>query len=102
MLHGLLGAIGIRAPRSPLASVLWLLVYRVWLALLGLRFKEREADAVRHEDRTRVDALFTVANGFSIVDVILGACMETRHLIEALRKGDRFQVLRATSLEAAH
>jgi tetratricopeptide (TPR) repeat protein len=102
MLHGVLGAIGMRAPRSPLASVLWLLIYRAWLALLGLRFKEREADAVRHEDRTRIDALFTVANGFSIVDVILGACMETRHLIEALRKGDRFHVLRATSLEAAH
>jgi hypothetical protein len=102
MLHGVLGAIGMRAPRSPLASVFWLLVYRVWLALVGLRFKEREAESVRHEDRTRIDALFTVANGFSIVDVILGACMETRHLIEALRKGDRFQVLRATNLEAAH
>jgi len=68
------------------AAVFWLLVHRLWLAVMGLRFKERAPDAVRREDRVRVDALFTVAMGFSIVDVILGACMQTRHLIEALRK----------------
>jgi hypothetical protein len=102
MLHAVLGEIGMPAPRTPLAAVFWLLVYRVWLAVIGLRFQEREPSAVRGDDRVRVDALFAVAHGFSIVDVILGACMQTRHLIEALRKGDRFQVLRAAGLGAAH
>jgi len=31
-----------------------------------------------------------------------GRAVQTRHLIEALRKGDRFQVLRAAALEAGH
>jgi ATP/maltotriose-dependent transcriptional regulator MalT len=37
--------------------------------------------------------------GFGLVDLILGACMQARHFIEVLRKGDRFQVLRATGIE---
>jgi hypothetical protein len=102
MLHAVLGEIGLPAPRSALAAVFWLLVYRVWLAAIGLRFKERDPESIPREDRVRIDALLTVATGFSIVDVILGACMQSRHLIEALRKGDRIQVLRAASLQAAH
>ncbi len=39
--------------------------------------------------------------GFSIVDVIVGACVQARHLIEALRAGDRSQVARAMSFETA-
>lgn len=36
-----------------------------------------------------------------MVDVVLGAAMQSRHLLQALRVGDRSQVVRATSLEAA-
>jgi serine/threonine protein kinase/tetratricopeptide (TPR) repeat protein len=102
MLRVVLGAIGMPAPRSPLGAVFWLLVYRLWLAMIGLRFEDREPDAVQRKDRVRLDALLTLAMGFSIVDVIVGACMQTRHLIEALRKGDRLQLQRAASLGAAH
>jgi hypothetical protein len=102
MLHSVLAEIGLPAPRSALAAVFWLLIYRVWLAAIGLRLQERARETILREDRVRVDALLTVSMGFSIVDVILGACMQTRHLIEALRKGDRIQVLRAASLQAAH
>jgi hypothetical protein len=102
ILHRVLAAVGMSAPRSPLAALFWLLVYRVWLAVLGLRFKERGPDDVRPEDRLRVDALWTVSTGFGIVNIILGACMQARHFIEAFRKGDRLQVLRAASSQAAH
>jgi serine/threonine protein kinase/tetratricopeptide (TPR) repeat protein len=101
-LRDVLAAVGMSAPRSPLAAVFWLLVYRVWLAVVGLRFKERAPEEVSRQDRLRIDALHTVSIGFSIVDVALSACIQTRHLIEALRRGDRFQVMRATSVEAAH
>jgi eukaryotic-like serine/threonine-protein kinase len=102
MLRSVLAAAGMRAPQSPLSAVFWLLVYRLWLALVGLRFTEREPGEIRREDRLRIDALLTVSMGFAVVDVILGACMQARHLLEALRVGDRFQVLRATGIEAAH
>jgi len=102
MLRGVLAAVGMSAPRSPLAAIFWLVVYRVWLAMLGLRFKERAPEEVSRQDRLRIEALHTVSMGFAIVDVVLAACMQTRHLIEALRRGDRFQVMRAATLEAAH
>ncbi len=101
ILRRVLGAVGMRAPRSPLAALFWLVVYRIWLSVLGLRFEEREPERVADADRVRVDALCSVANGFSVVNIILGACMQARHFIEALRKGDRFQVLRAVSNEVA-
>jgi tetratricopeptide (TPR) repeat protein len=102
ILRAVLGAVGMRAPQSPAAAVFWLVVWRFWLAILGLRFKERAPGDVSDRDRLRVDALASVALGFSLVDVVLGACMQARHLIEALRVGDRFQVARAMSIEAGH
>jgi eukaryotic-like serine/threonine-protein kinase len=101
ILRGVLAAVGMGAPRSPIAALFWLVVYRVWIALRGLRFEERTADAVPREDRLRVDALCTVASGLGTVNIILGACMQARHFMEAIRKGDRFQLLRAVSIEVA-
>ena len=101
ILRGVLAAIGMSAPRSPLSALFWLIVYRFWIALYGLRFQERTVDSVPREDRLRVDALHAVASGLGIVDIILGACMQARHFVEAIRKGDRFQLLRATGIEVA-
>ena len=101
ILRGVLAAIGMSAPRSPLSALFWLIVYRFWVALYGLRFQERTVDSVPREDRLRVDALHAVVTGFGIVDIILGACMQARHFVEAIRKGDRLQLLRATGIEVA-
>jgi hypothetical protein len=99
VLHRALAAIGLAAPRSTLAVLFWLVVYRVRLAWMGLHFEKRRPEEVRPEDRLRIDAMYAVAMGFAMVDVLLGACMQARHLILALRAGDRFQVLRAATLE---
>jgi hypothetical protein len=101
VLHRVLTAVGLKAPRSPLGAVVGLILYGLWLRIRGLKFVERSADDVGREERARIDALFAAAIGFDIVDVILGACMTARHLLAALRSGDRFQVLRATALEAS-
>jgi serine/threonine protein kinase len=102
VLRGVLASIGIRLPSSALGALIWLLVHRLWLRLVGMRFTHRSAGEVSRDDRIRVDALYAIGLGLSIVDVILGACMQSRHLILALRLGDEAQVLRAVSLEAAH
>jgi tetratricopeptide (TPR) repeat protein len=102
MLRGVLIALGIRVPRSQLSAVFWLLVYQLWRAILGLRFREREASEVRPDDRVRVDALFAASSCFAVVNVVLGRAMATRHVIEALRVGDRFQLTRAISAEGGH
>jgi hypothetical protein len=102
VLHRVLADAGIRAPRSALSALFWLIVYRLWLALFGVRFEERNADDIRRHDRARIDALWAASLGFAMVDTLLGGCMQSRHVIEALRSGDRLQVLRATILEATY
>jgi serine/threonine protein kinase len=102
VLHRVLATLGMRAPRSSASALFWLLVYRFLLLVVGLRFTHRDPKDVRPEDRVRIDALYSVTLGFVLVDVILGACMQARHLLFALRAGDDFQVMRAVSLEASH
>jgi hypothetical protein len=99
ILHSVLTTVGIRAPRSPWAALVGLVVCRVWLRAVGLRVRERAPRTVAAGDRLRVDALFTAAVSFSMVQVIVGAYLQARHLIEALRVGDEFQVLRAVCLQ---
>jgi serine/threonine protein kinase/tetratricopeptide (TPR) repeat protein len=101
VLHRVLSAVGMKAPRSAPAAVALLLVFRLWLRIVGLRFEERGPADVRHGDRVRLDALYTVSLGFAVVDVLLSACMTTRYLIAALRVGDRSDVLRAATLQVS-
>jgi hypothetical protein len=77
-------------------------VYKLRLTVFGLRFKVRTADEVRPVDRARIDALGVVALGLSSIDVLLAACMQARQLVEALRAGDRIQVLRAATTYGNH
>ncbi len=102
VLRDVLAKAGLRAPRSTLAAVFWLLVYRAWLAIIGLRFREIPEDQLDPARRLRLDALYTVANGFGLVEPIVGACMQARHLIEAIRGADGYRLLRAVSIECVH
>ncbi|MGH7438823.1 MAG: serine/threonine-protein kinase PknK [Polyangiaceae bacterium] len=95
VLGRVLATAGLRAPSSPLSAVFWLIVYRVWARVIGLRFVERDPDDVTRVDRLRLDALYAAALGFAIVNVVLGACIQTRYLVAALRAGDRTHMLRA-------
>jgi tetratricopeptide (TPR) repeat protein len=90
-----LTAVGMTAPHTPIAAALWILFYRLRMALFGVRFGDRDQEEIRPVDRMCVDALYAVSIGFAIVDVVLGACMQARHLVLALRLGDRLQGLRA-------
>ncbi len=101
VLHRVLTAVGLKAPRSTLGAVMGVILYGLWIRIRGLKFVERGPDEIERQERARIDALFAAAIGFDIVDVILGACMTARHLVVALGSGDRFQVLRATALHAS-
>ncbi len=94
VLHEVLAATGLRA-RSGLSALFWLLAYRLWLRVVGVRFRERE---VRPAVRMRLDALYAVALGFSLVDHIVATAMKTRVLVAALRAGDRLHAARASAL----
>ncbi len=102
VLRRVLAAVGLRAPRTAVGAIMSLLYHRLILRFRGLGFKERSPEEVSPDDRLRVDALHMVAVGFSVVDVILGACMQARAFRMALDVGDRLQVARSASVQITH
>jgi serine/threonine protein kinase len=99
VLRSVLAAMGMRAPRSIPSALFWLVVFRVRLAAMGLRHSERKPVDVRTGDRVRIETMYAVVMGFALIDVLLGACMQARFFILALRAGDSQQVLRAATIE---
>jgi serine/threonine protein kinase len=102
VMRRVLAAVGMRISASPTSALFWLVVCRVWLWFRGYGFRERSPDEVNPEDRARIDVYHAVALGLSLVDAIYGAYMQSRHLLLALRAGDRMRVVRALTLESAH
>jgi len=99
MMRGVLEAVGMTMPRTAAGALLWLLVYRVWLWLLGSRFEERGPDEVQPLDRAQIDACQAVSVSLTFVDAIFAQYMSAKHLVLALRRGDRFRILRALSMQ---
>ena len=101
VLDRILASVRMRRPQSAFAAIVWLLFFRLYLRIRGLRFVERDADDVDRVDRAKIDILYSVGIGLSFVDTVQAACMQARHLILALDSGDRFQVLRAAAISAS-
>jgi tetratricopeptide (TPR) repeat protein len=101
LLGRVLSAIGMSAPKSTIAAIFYLVVYRLAAAFVG-RVVERDHGDVSTEDRIRLEALDSVAVGMGLVNVLLGACMQARHVLLAFRVGDRHQLLRAIGVRLIH
>jgi serine/threonine protein kinase/tetratricopeptide (TPR) repeat protein len=97
LLRRVLAAVGLKAPRTPLGAILSLLFHTLVLRIRGVKFEERSPEEVSLEDQVRLATLHTVALGFSVVDVVLAACMQARFLRLALDVGHRAHVLEATA-----
>ena len=65
MLRAVLGVDRHAGAASSSRPCFWLLVYRLWLASSGSRFRERERPRPARDDRVRVDALFAPRIGFA-------------------------------------
>lgn len=102
VLRRVLAQAGVWAPQTALGAIVMLILYKVRLKLFGLRFEEKDADAVQPGDRARLAALNVAALGLPSVDNLLAACMQARQFVEALRNGDRTQVLRSAIGYANH
>jgi hypothetical protein len=102
VLWRLLAELKIRVPRSTLSALFWFLVYRAWLAVVGLRVSDRERKDPPRDVRFRIDTMYVAAVGFALVDVLRGAYVQTRYLLLALRAGDGRHVMRAAAIEAGY
>jgi serine/threonine protein kinase len=101
-LDWILDAARIWRPRTLIAALALAIVYRTIVLLRGLDLPNRNPRDVGREDQLRIEALYAVVVGFSFVNVVYGMSAQARHLMLALRAGDRFQVFRAAVVETTN
>ncbi len=99
LISTVLGALGMKLPRTPRGALSSLVLRRALLRVRGAGFREREASAVAATELMRVDLCFAIATGLANVDTIRGADFQTRHLLVALRAGEPTRVARALAIE---
>jgi serine/threonine protein kinase len=102
VLRDVLATVGLKLAAGPRRALLSLLVQRLWIALRGLGFRERDRTQVSAEALVRVDACWSVATGLAIVDYIRAAEFQARHLLLALRIGEPYRIVRALAMELAY
>lgn len=96
-----LAAVGLRVQRYPQTALLDLLATRAQLRLRGLHFSPRAAESIAHDDLARIDVCKT-AWSLSFVSTIRAAAFQARHLLYALRSGERYRISIGLSMEAVY
>ena len=72
---------------------------RARLRLRGFAFREREAAEVAPELLERIDACWSVAHGFGMIDVLVSHQFHTRHMLLALEAGEPHRIARGLAIE---
>ncbi len=102
VLTDVMSAVGLRLASTPRRALMSFLFKRALLRLRGYGFRRRDEGSVAREDLARIDVGWTGAAGIGMVDPILGAEFQARHVLMALRSGEPYRVLRAMSIELAY
>ena len=96
-----LTSIGMHLPESPIRALFALVLWRVVLALRGLRYRLRDVSHVAARDLTRIDACYAVALSLALADPLCGQLFHTRNILWSLGTGEPLRVSRALSLEVS-
>lgn len=96
-----LSRVGLRMPESRNAILLSLLWIRMRLVLQGLKVRERPEAEISRKELNRIDAAWSVAAPFNMVDLFAGMYFSLLGLWLALRAGEPVRMIRAIFL-AAH
>lgn len=99
VLSSVLNKVGIKVPTMRWQSLLSFVFRRLWIQLRGLETKEVTADKIALDTLLQIDICWTGAIGLSLVDSMLGADFQTRHLLLALKIGEPYRLARALTLE---
>jgi serine/threonine protein kinase len=102
VLEGVMAELGEKAPSSPSMAKANAVYSRIKVRLRGLRFTLRAEKDVDPDVLARVDAYWSAAKGFSIVDPVRGTGYQFTHLRLALDCGEPYRVARALALEAGY
>ena len=102
LIRRVLRQMGFTLPRSIFGILLFLLIGRLRLAFSGLERAQLGPGRTDEAQLAELDACWSVAVGLSMVDNIRGACLQTRHLLLALRVREPLALVRALATEAAY
>ncbi|HEX9164393.1 MAG TPA: hypothetical protein VF862_00680, partial [Gemmatimonadales bacterium] len=95
VLRGVLAMVRMRYPATPGRALLGYLVRQGQIRLRGLDFTPRAAADIPAPLLRKVDTCRDMVVGMGMVDVVRAAHFQARHLLYALRSGDRYRVARA-------
>jgi hypothetical protein len=98
----ILARIGLALPRSPQQALFSLLFHRGRLRLRGFRFLPSSLDAIDARELERIDTVWDVAIGLSMIDLIPGHDFLTRGLLLALHAGEPYRIARSLALLSAN
>ncbi|MCA1665776.1 MAG: hypothetical protein LC659_16155, partial [Myxococcales bacterium] len=85
--------------RGILAAFLW---QRARLRLRGFGYTARKPSEVPAQELARLDTLYSAASALGMIDNLLGAYVQTRHLRTALAVGEEKRVVRALAIEVVY
>src|SRR5205814_5092344 len=94
-----LRALDMDLPRSQSRSMLALVWGRARLRMRGLGWVERPEAEVPPSQLERIDACWSVAHGFGMIDILVSHQFHTRHMLLALAAGEPFRVARGLAIE---
>jgi hypothetical protein len=100
LMEHVLQGVGLRFQKSPRAALMAIVMHRTRLKMGGL--EPAAPQAVSDEERQRMDTCWSMGVGLSMVDSVRASEFHARHLLMALRAGDRVRLARALALEAGH
>jgi hypothetical protein len=101
-LRSVLGAVGMKFPRTPQRALASLLMRRLQVRLRGSKFQQRDTTQVCAEELTRIDVCWSAAIGLSVVDPVRAADFQARGLLLALGSGEPYRIARSLAVEAGH
>jgi len=81
-------------------SVLWLVLRRARLRVRGFGYKLRDEGEIPPALLRRIDVLWSASCGLVMADHIRSADFQTRHMLLALKAGERHRLARAFVIEA--
>src|ERR1700677_249346 len=73
-----LAQVGMRLPKSPITGIIYLLAWRAFLWLRGLRFVERDASSISVSELERLDVCWTISSALGVVDTFRAAAFQAR------------------------
>ncbi|MEW6729762.1 MAG: protein kinase [Acidobacteriota bacterium] len=101
-LYGVLKDLKIRWVKKSWFTLLLLMARQLYLRLRGIDFKECNESLIDDEKLIKLDAYYVIAKGLAMVDTLVSAEFQTRHIILALKIGEPYRILRALTIEITH